>query len=99
MTDTSGSAKKASPETLLEAEDEIITYFCELHGGLEFAMPMVQTQIKRVGIDFQSPTREQLKKLVEHLTDITRTLKSEKTAKQEYRHFMRIIRSVDGTDG
>ena len=80
----------------IEAEDDIITYFCELHGGLEFAMPIVQTQIKRVGLDFSKPTRGQLVELSKSLVEITRSLKGQEIAKKEQTYFNRIIRESEG---
>lgn len=81
-------------KVLVEAEDEIIAYFCELHGGLEFAMPIVQTQIKRIGIEFNNPTKDQLIQLVKSLTDITSKLQSKDAARKEHNQFMRILRNV-----
>ena len=80
--------------SLLEAEDKMIAYFCELHGGLEFSMPIVQTQIKRIGLDFSNPTKNQLLELSKSLTDITSKLKGKDAARKEHNVFMRIIREA-----
>ena len=54
----------------LEASDEIVCRFCNLHGGLEAAMPFIAYQFKKAGADFSNPTKAELKKVVDGLIEL-----------------------------
>jgi len=60
----------ASP--VIKAEDQIITEFCEALGGFEMGMPIIREHFQAIGIDFEHPTKEQIRivafKLVEYLS-------------------------------
>ncbi len=80
---------------LLEIEDEIIVKFCELNGGMEFAMPIIRKQYEKLNIDFKSPTKQDLHKIVESLIEITENLKGELIAREERRYFKELLNKLE----
>ena len=80
--------------TVLEAEDEIISIFCQKNGGMEFAMPIIRKQYKDAGVDFKNPTKDELIKIVDKLVEITKDLQGEVPAKEEFRDYMHIINKI-----
>jgi len=72
-----------SISTPTEVADAIIMEFCGRHGGLERGMPIVQHQFKRAGVDFNSPTKEQLQTACDYLVEITRSFQGDVVATQE----------------
>lgn len=83
----------------VKAEDKIILRFCEEHGGLEYAMPMIREQIKRSGMkSFEDPTKQEMLSFIDHLCKVSEGLKGSDGAKKLRVEFLRILRSVDGED-
>jgi len=80
--------------TVLEAEDEIISIFCQNNGGMEFAMPIIRKQFNDAGIDFKNPTKDELIVIVDKLVNITKELQGEAAAKEEFRDYMHIINKI-----
>jgi hypothetical protein len=80
--------------TSVEASDEIISIFCELHGGIEAAMPMIIHQFKKANVDFANPTREGLRKVIEGLVKVTEFLKGKALAEKEEKRFNYIIKLI-----
>ncbi len=80
--------------TTIEASDEIISIFCELHGGIEAAMPMIIHQFKRANVDFANPTKDGLIKVAEGLVKVTEFLKGKAIAEKEEKRFSHIIKTV-----
>ena len=87
--------EKVEVPKILEVEDKIMMRYCELHGGLETAMPMVRKQFDKLGIDFAKPTKEGLIKVVEELTQITTEFQGEEAARKEKSEYMKWIRELD----
>ena len=79
---------------ILEIEDDIIVKFCELNGGMEFAMPIIRKQYDRLKIDFKNPKKEELEKLVESLVEVTESLKGELVAKEERKLFLDLLNKI-----
>lgn len=82
------------PISVLEASDEIISIFCELHGGVEAAMPMIAYQFKKSNVDFANPTKEGLKKVADGLVKVTEFLKGKKLADLEEKRFNHLIKMI-----
>lgn len=82
------------PISVLEASDEIISIFCELHGGVEAAMPMIAYQFKKTEVDFANPTKEGLKNVADGLVKVTEFLKGKKVAELEEKRFIHIIKMI-----
>lgn len=82
------------PITVIEASDEIISIFCELHGGVEAAMPLIAYQFKKANVDFANPTREGLKRVAEGLVKVTEFLKGKKLAEKEGKRFNHLIKMI-----
>ncbi|UCG70225.1 MAG: hypothetical protein JSV09_04190 [Thermoplasmata archaeon] len=82
------------PITALEASDEIISIFCELHGGVEAAMPMIAYQFKKANVDFANPTKEGLKKVAQGLVNVTEFLKGKLVAEKEEKRFNHLIKMI-----
>ncbi len=102
------SERKKSPETILmqskydarqpmttiEASDEIISIFCELHGGMEAAMPMIAYQFKKAKADFSNPSKEELETVAEGLVKVTEFLKGKVVAEKEEKRFSHLIKRI-----
>jgi hypothetical protein len=100
--------KKKSPEEILmqskydalgpistvEASDEIISIFCELHGGMEAAMPMIVHQFKKAKVDFANPTKEGLKRVAAGLVKVTEFLKGKTIAEKEEKRFKHVLKRI-----
>ena len=80
----------------VEASDEIITIFCELHGGIEAAMPMVVHQFKENDVDFAHPTKEGLMRVAHGLVKVTSFLKGETLSGKEKKRFDHLIKRIPG---
>ena len=80
---------------LLEIEDEIITNFCDLNGGMELAMPIIRKQYEKLNIDFKNPTKDDLQKLTNILLELTAQIKGEEIAREEKRIFKEILSKLD----
>ena len=85
---------KKHPLTCHEATDEIISIFCELHGGVEAAMPMIANQFKKANVDFANPTKEGLTKVASGLVGLTKFLKGEAIAEMERKRFDYLIKLI-----
>ncbi len=83
------------PMTTVEASDEIISLFCELHGGMEAAMPMVAFQFKKAKVDFANPTKEGLEKVAFGLVKVTEFLKGKSIADLEGKRFKHLIKRIN----
>ena len=81
----------------IEASDEIVCRFCNLHGGLEAAMPFIAYQFKKVGADFSNPTKEQLREVVEGLLDLLKGYKPAYLVEREKRVMLGWINDIDDT--
>jgi small GTP-binding protein len=85
----------AGKPTIYSVTDEIIDAFCDAHGGHERAMPIVRTQINKVGFDFGRPTVKSLKELAKHLVDAIRPYTDRKSADEEYQTYIRRIKQLE----
>jgi hypothetical protein len=83
------------PMTILEASDEIISIFCEIHGGVEAAMPMIAYQFKKEEVDFANPTKEGLTKVAMGLVKVTEFLKGKELAELEEKRFNHLIKMIN----
>jgi len=82
------------PISVLEASDEMISIFCELHGGVEAAMPMIAYQFKKANVDFANPSKEGLKKVAKGLVSVTEFLKGKMVAEKEEKRFDHLIKMI-----
>ena len=57
------SEEVSEKKLLLKIEDEIIVKFCELNGGMEFAMPIIRKQFEKHNVDFKNPSKDDLYKI------------------------------------
>ena len=103
-----GSARQKTPEEILmqskfqanqrisvvEASDEIISIFCELHGGVEAAMPMIAYQFKKANVDFANPSKEGLQDVAKGLVKVTEFLMGKKIAEKEEKRFNHLIKMI-----
>ena len=65
-----GSAAAARGDPLIGVVDRIMMDFATEFGGIEGAMPVIKTQVARAGLDVRSPTREALRRFIDHLGEI-----------------------------
>ena len=82
------------PLQAVEASDEVITIFCELHGGIEAAMPMVVHQFKEHNVDFAQPAKEGLMRVADGLVKVTSFLKGEVISEKEKKRFDHILKRI-----
>ncbi len=76
---------------LLLAEDNIIHTYCNKSGGYEATMPVIRNQIERLGMDFRSPTKEQLEQLIDKLVQMDKDVKGEEEARKLKRELLRFL--------
>ena len=81
--------------SILDAEDEIISIFCQNNGGMEFAMPIIRKQFSDASVDFKNPTKEGLIEIINKLVAVTKEFQGAEVAKGEYRDYMHIIKKID----
>jgi len=79
------------PKGVLE---EIITYYCLLHGGQEQAMPIIKHQLELTGTDMNSPTKEGLLQVIERLTQITMSFKGKDVAREERTKYLKLVNKL-----
>ena len=77
-----------------EVLQEIIIYYCLLHGGREQAMPIINHQFKQAGADINAPTKENLLDVIERLTQITMSFKGRNVAKEEKNKYLRLVNKL-----
>jgi hypothetical protein len=82
-------------KNLLKIEDEIITNFCDLNGGMELAMPIIRKQYEKLKIDFKNPSKEDLMKIANVLLELTTKIRGEEVAKEEKRIFKDILGKLE----
>ena len=74
--------------------DEIISDYCVLHGGETRAMPVISYQFKQAGVDINSPTKQGLVKVIQRLSEVTRTFKGENLAREMRGKYLRMIHKL-----
>ena len=89
------SEENDKKEIILEVEDEILVKFCELNGGMEFAMPIIRKQFEKLNVDFRNPSKEDLHKIVESLLEVTLSLMGDVVAREERRYFKEFLNKME----
>jgi len=89
------SEENDKKDLILEVEDEILVKFCELNGGMEFAMPIIRKQFEKLNIDFRNPSKEDLYKIVESLLEVTQSLMGDVVAREERRYFNELLNKIE----
>ncbi|UCF07265.1 MAG: hypothetical protein JSW28_06325 [Thermoplasmata archaeon] len=79
----------------IEASDEILCRFCNLHGGLEAAMPFIAHQFRKYGADFSNPSKEDLLNITRELLRILSDCNPQYVVDRERRKMLGWIRSID----
>ena len=81
----------------IEASEKIVCRFCNLHGGLEAAMPIITDQFSKVGADFSNPSKEELKVIVERLLELLSGCKPPFIVEKERKMWQRWINNISYT--
>jgi len=68
---------KTEIESIREVTDRIIADFCNQFGGPENAGPIIEKQIRGVGLDINNPTKKELVELVNNLANLESRFKPE----------------------
>lgn len=89
------SEENDKKDIILEVEDEILVKFCELNGGMEFAMPIIRKQFEKLNVDFRNPSKEDLYKIVESLLEVTLSLMGDVVAREERRYFKDLLNKME----
>lgn len=79
---------------IMDVEDAIIFEFCQDFGGLEEGMPIIREQFKKANVDFRTPTKEGLHKVVENLVTVTRGMRGEEMAKKQKAKFQALLKTL-----
>jgi small GTP-binding protein len=85
------SMKEKEISTLVQVADAIIVSFSGHLGGFETAMPIIEQQFKKAGVQFMNPTKEQLVTALKNLVNITEGFQGPEVANQELKKFMEIF--------
>lgn len=85
------SLKEKKISNLVQVADAIIVSFSGHLGGFETAMPIIEQQFKKSGVDFMNPTKEQLVMALKNLVKVTEGFQGPDVANQELRKFMAIL--------
>jgi small GTP-binding protein len=83
--------KIKTPQDVIE---EIIANYCVLHGGKERAMPIINFQFKQAGVNIQSPTKQDVIKIIQRLTDVTKNIKGDNLAREERSKYLRLVHKL-----
>ncbi len=84
-------------EKITDAKDvvrEIISDYCVLHGGEERAMPIINYQFKQAGVNINSPTKQELIKVIQLLSEVTKSIKGENLAREERSKYLRLVHKL-----
>jgi small GTP-binding protein len=84
-------------ENISDAKDvvrEIISDYCVLHGGEERAMPIINYQFKQAGVNINSPTKQELIKVIQLLSEVTKSIKGENLAREERSKYLRLVHKL-----
>ena len=98
MEQNAESEQNDQKKLLLKIEDEIIVHFCELNGGMEFAMPIIRKQFEKHNVDFKNPSKEDLYKITETLVEVTGTIKGEDVAREERKIFKDLLLKLNNIE-
>jgi small GTP-binding protein len=85
------SIKEKEISNLVQVADAIIVSFSGHLGGFETAMPIIEQQFKKAGVNFMQPTKEQLVSALKNLVKITEGFQGPEVANQELKKFMAIL--------
>lgn len=86
-----GAIKEKEITNLVQVADALIVSFSGHLGGFETAMPIIEQQFKKAGVEFMNPTKEQLVTALKNLVKITEGFQGPDIANQELRRFMAIL--------
>lgn len=86
-----GAIKEKEITNLVQVADALIVSFSGHLGGFETAMPIIEQQFKKAGVEFMNPTKEQLVTALKNLVKITEGFQGPDIANQELRKFMAIL--------
>ena len=75
----------------IKAEDRMIDLFCLELGGYEISMPVVREQFKRLDIDFENPSKEDLERLIDRFVQIALSMKGEHEARELQRRLRNAV--------
>jgi small GTP-binding protein len=72
----------------------IVSDYCVLHGGKERAMPIINFQVKQAGVSLDNPSKQDLIKVVQRLTEVTKSFKGENLAREEKSKYLRLVHKL-----
>jgi small GTP-binding protein len=85
-------------KTVLEIEDNLIMRFCDIIGDTELGMSIVRGQFGDTDIDFNNPSFEELKIIVDRLVESIRKIKGEKQADEAMAMFKTYLELAKGQE-
>ncbi|GEM_PF-141289 len=85
--------------TLVEATDFVIEDFCNQFGGPDMAMPIIQEQFRKAGLDVKNPTRNALYLAIEYLADVEKGFKPREEVINNRNRRRRIVSMAVDTTG
>jgi len=89
-----GSVRERGSDPLVAVTDRIMMDFASEFGGVEGAMPVIKTQASRAGLDVKAPTRESVRRFVDHLLDVERNFRTGPRAAENHQRRLGWLRDV-----
>ncbi len=83
----------------VELADIIISEFCEIFGGVEYAMPVVKYQFERTGIDPNDPTLVSLETVINNLMEVLDHFKSPAEINKIKKRWLNLLDTLKGMAG
>ncbi len=77
-----GGSAAAKSDPLVSVADRIIMDFCTQFGGIEGAMPIIKTQASKAGLDVRAPSKEAIRRFIDHLGEVERGFRPLATVEQ-----------------
>ena len=67
-----GSLAATRTDPLVAVVDRVMMDFAREFGGIEGAMPIIKTQATKSGLDVRAPSKEAIRRLIDHLSEVER---------------------------
>jgi small GTP-binding protein len=80
--------------TPLEVEDMIMTRYGELYDEPDFGMSILSAQFKKAGVDFESPTKAGLQKVVDYLLEAAANYVEKTRLEKEARIYKDLLKRI-----
>ena len=80
-------------KSIVQVVDELIIDFCDVLGGIEFAMPIINEQFIKDKVNLMNPTKEQILLVLKNLVNISNEFQELENAKFLENKYRKILNS------